>query len=283
MGFFEFIGNNWWLWFIFGGPIIAGVSSAASWWSKQSKLRHKRRLELLKAKSEARAVEMQARAQLKASKAQDGPAEDIEADDAASRQARLARLMATHDEVMHRWLDYELDVAKLIAFPTMSDGRQPLTAAFLRAKKVADGLRPASADVKIDAATLAEYRDAVHDFEVAFDIAEQDARRVRDSGFTEDERRRLDRAQQLLRTAVDQSATSAERQIAYKRVREELDGLIVLSDDAVEVLEKQVAPELEAGRPAATPKPRETPEARETPAPPAQPERTPLRPPAPEA
>ncbi|GLJ62480.1 hypothetical protein GCM10017576_26100 [Microbacterium barkeri] len=275
----DFLGDYWWLVF----PFMGVASGFGGWWSKQSKERHKRRLELIKAKSEARAVEMQARAQLKASKAQDGPAEDIEADDAASRQARLARLMATHDEVMHRWLDYELDVAKLIAFPTMSDGRQPLTAAFLRAKKVADGLRPASADVKIDAATLAEYRDAVHDFEVAFDIAEQDARRVRDSGFTEDERRRLDRAQQLLRTAVDQSATAAERQIAYKRVREELDGLIVLSDDAVEVLEKQVAPELEAGRPAATPKSRETPEDRATPEPPAQPERTPLRPPAPEA
>ncbi|GAA4193540.1 hypothetical protein GCM10022219_15470 [Microbacterium oryzae] len=241
---FDFLGSYWWLAF----PLMGVASGFGGWWSKQSKERHKRRLELIKAKSEARSIEMQARAQLKAAKAQDGPAHDVEASDAASRHDRLKRLMATHDEVMHRWLDYELDVAKLIAFPTMSDGRQPLTAAFLRAKKVADGLRPPSADVRIDAETLAEYRDAVHDFEVAFDVAEQDARRVRDSGFTETERKRLDRAQQLLRTAVDQSATAAERQVAYKRVREELDGLIVLSDDAVEVLEKQVAPELEAGK-----------------------------------
>lgn len=153
--------------------------------------------------------------------------------------------MATHDEVSRRWLDYELDVAKLIAFPTMSDGRDPHTAAFLRAKKVADGLRPESAEARVDAEAYAEYRDAVHDFEVAFDVAEQEARRVRDTGFTEAERRRLTRAQQVLAVAVDQSATAAERQTAYRRVREELDGLIVLSDAADSELKHRVAGELE--------------------------------------
>ena len=48
--------------------------------------------------------------------------------------AQLDALFAAHDGVTTRWLDYELDVAKLIAYPAMSDGRQPLTAAFLRAK-----------------------------------------------------------------------------------------------------------------------------------------------------
>src|SRR5690606_26127288 len=113
-----------------------------------------------------------------------------------------------------RWLDYELDVAKLIAFPTMSDGREELTAAILRAKKVADGLRPATADAKVDAETFGAYRDAVHDFEVAFDIANEDAGLVRDTGFSVVLRRRLERALQLLLTAVDRSAPGAERQVA---------------------------------------------------------------------
>ena len=86
----------------------------------------------------------------------------------------------------------------------------------------------------------------MHDFEVAFDVAEQEARRVRDTGFTESERQRLSRAQQLLNVAVDQSATAAERQTAYRRVRDELEGLIVLSDAAEEELKHRVAGELEA-------------------------------------
>lgn len=217
--------------------VIGGVGSA---WQRSLDRRHKRRLEILRAKSELKVAQVAARtapqpivAQQKAS---------IE-----SQAVRVQRLLDDHDEVTRRWLTYELDVAKLIAFPAMSDGRQPLTAAFLRAKKVADRLRPQSARAKIDPASLTEYGEAVSDYEVAFDIAEKDARRLRDSSFTEVERRRLETAKQLLVVAVDEAATPAERQLAYRRVREELDGLIDLSDEAVEVLEKKVALELTTG------------------------------------
>ncbi len=130
----------------------------------------------------------------------------------------------------------------------MSDGRQPLTAAFLRAKRIADGLRPASAKARLTKEQLTEYRDAVVDYEVAFDVAERDARRVKDSSFTTVERKRLDTAKQLLTIAIDEAATPAERQVAYRRVREELDGLISLSDEAIEVLEAKVTLELTTGR-----------------------------------
>jgi hypothetical protein len=157
--------------------------------------------------------------------------------------------MDAHDSVTSRWLEYELDVAKTIEYPAMSDGRQPLTAAFLRAKKVADRLRPASPEAQVTPEQRREYQDAVTDYEVAFDVAERDARRVKDSSFTPPERKRLDVAKQLLTVAVDQAATPAERQLAYKRVREELDGLISLSDGAVDVLEQRVALELDARPP----------------------------------
>ena len=76
---------------------------------------------------------------------------------------------------------------------------------------------------------------------------DREARRVRDSQFSETERKRLATAQQLLAVALDQSATPAERQIAYRRVRDEVDGLLALSDEAVERLEKKVALQLDAG------------------------------------
>ncbi|MDQ1129924.1 hypothetical protein [Microbacterium sp. SORGH_AS_0888] len=163
---------------------------------------------------------------------------------AAPAHSTLAQTMAAHDAVTARWLEYELDVAKTIAYPAMSDGRQELTAAFLRAKKVADRMRPASADARLAPGDLASYQDAVTDYEVAFEVAERDARRLKDSEFTPAERKRLDTAKQLLTVAVDQAATPAERQLAYRRVREELDGLISLSDGAIEHLEHRVALEL---------------------------------------
>lgn len=238
-GFWIFAGSYWWLIF----PLMGVAGAAMKTWERASRRRHERRLEAMRVKAEIKTAEIEARALGRQAKR--GPQVIDTAASVAPNQL-LTRLFAEHDEITARWLDYELDVAKLIAFPAMSDGRQPLTAAFLRAKKTADALRPTAADTSVTEQQVTEYLQAVGDYAVAFEIAEKDARRLRDSTFTEAERKRLDRAQQLLKVAVDESATQAERNTAYKRVREELDGLILLSDEAVTVLEKQVAREITA-------------------------------------
>ncbi|MGW9627219.1 hypothetical protein [Microbacterium sp. NPDC055521] len=231
----RWLGNYWWLAF----PLMGIAGGVGKSWERASKRRHERRLETLRLKGEIKAAQLAARGGTPPTTRK--LVREAAAEERASTAQLLERLFAEHDEVTARWLDYELDVAKLIAFPAMSDGRQPLTAAFLRAKKIADALRPASADAKLTEAEIAEYVDAVGDYAVAFDIAERDARRLRDANFSEVERRRLDRAQHMLTVALDDAATQAERNLAYKRVREELDGLILLSDAAVDVLEQKVA------------------------------------------
>jgi hypothetical protein len=246
--FWEFARDFWWLVL----PLMGVLGMVGNAWERGVRLRHKRRLEVMHAKAELKAAQAAARG--KAVPAASLPPITAPTATGASAQGgagsretqvtQLERLFATHDAVTARWLEYELDVAKIIAFPAMSDGRQPLTAAFLRAKRIADGLRPASAKARLSKEQLAEYRNAVADFEVAFDVAERDARRLRDSTFTEDERKRLDTAKKLLTVAIDEAATPAERQLAYRRVREELDGLISISDEAIEVLENKVMLEL---------------------------------------
>lgn len=244
--FFAFFGSYWWLMF----PLMGVMGAIGRGYEQRARRRHARRLEIIHAKTEARAI------------ARGIPYGTVgipvvrteQVPPAETQENRLQRLFDTHDGVTKRWLEYELDVAKAISYPAMSDGRQPLTAAFLRAKRVADGLRPPSAKSRLTKEQFTEYRNAVTDYEVAFDVAERDARRIQDSGFTDTERKRLDTAKQLLSVAIDQAATPAERQIAYKRVREELDGLISLSDGAIDRLEKQVALELTMG-PWATPAP----------------------------
>ncbi|WP_413354766.1 hypothetical protein [Microbacterium sp. 1P06AB] len=229
-GFWAFAGNYWWLVF----PLFGLASAASGSFAAASKRRHKHRLEIMKAKAELTAARAAAKRSIGSAAAAEveAPSQSLadQADD----------LRAVHDEVTHRWLDYELDVAKLIAFPSMSNGRDPLTAGFLRAKKIADRARPADGS-KPTAEQVTEYRRAVTDFEVAFDLAEREARRTRDSGLTDAERKRLATASRMLAVATDDAATPAERHLAYQRVREEIDGLIALSDEAVEVLEKKVA------------------------------------------
>ncbi len=233
--FWNFAGSYWWLVFPVFGMTMGALNARAKHREVSARRRHKEQLELLRARG------------LPA----DG---DAPAAIAPTNGDDRSRLTSAHDAVTHRWLDYELDAAKLISYPAMSDGRQPLTAAFLRAKKVADNLRPAEGE-SLSPERLREYRDAVTDYEVAFEVAERDARRVKDAAFSPDERKRLDTAKQLLTVATDQAATPNERQLAYKRVREELDGLIWLSDEAVDELEKKVALELPRERSTPSPPP----------------------------
>ena len=220
-----FVGHYWWLVF----PLSALGGSWAGAWRKAAERRHRRRVELYQLKNRQAEAEQ-------------------------SSRAEVQQVLDAHDAVNRRWLDYELDVGKLIDFPAMTDVREPLTVAFLRAKRDADGLRPARTEPPA-AARLAEYRNAVNAFEVAFDVAEREARRIRDSKFTGPERDRLATARKLLRIASDAGSTPAERQTAYKRARRELDGLIVLPDATTAALEARIAVALDAGTSEDLPRP----------------------------
>lgn len=216
--FINFIGHNWWLVF----PMSALLGSWARSWSKAAERRHRRKVELYRLKNHQAEVEKAGVGEVQA-------------------------LVDAHDDVNRRWLDYELNIGKLIDFPVMTDVREPLTVAFLRAKREADGLRPASPGQISTAARLSEYRAAVRGFELAFDVAEREARRIKDSNFTGPERERLATARKLLRIASDAAATPAERQTAYKRARRELDGLIVLPEATLAALEEKIAGMLDTG------------------------------------
>ena len=217
---FDFLAHYWWLVF----PLSGVMGGWARSWQKSTERRHQRRVELYKLRNQS-----------------------LRAEQVAVAEVEL--LMSAHDAVSRRWLDYELDVGKLIDFPLMTDVREPLTVAFLRAKREADGLRPSSAKDLTSASRLEAYRAAVNSFEVAFAVAEREARRIRDTNFTGPERERLATARKLLRLAENAAATPAERQSAYKRARRELDGLIVLPDATVAALEEKVAPMLDPGHP----------------------------------
>lgn len=93
-------------------------------------------------------------------------------------QLPLGRVMASDDAVTARWMEYETDAAKVIAFPAMSDARVPSTAAFLASHRAARALRPSSASARITPAQFGAYRDAVARMVPAFDVAEAEAWRL---------------------------------------------------------------------------------------------------------
>ena len=189
-------------------------------------------------------------AAVKAFSASKRPREESRAPDrTVSNQAgqwrALSRVVQEHDRTDTRWLDYELDYAKLLDFPLMTDMRDPLTIAFHKAKLRADFLRPAKfEDLLDDSDAAARYLAAVEDYVTAFDIAEAEAKRRRRHDFSPDGQQRIARAQSLLRMASDSAATPQERQNAYDRARRELDGLIVLPAATQASIERGISGEL---------------------------------------
>ena len=113
----------------------------------------------------------------------------------AAQWRSLTRVLREHDRTDTRWLEYELDFARLLDFPSMTDMRDPLTIDFHKAKLRADFLRPAKAeDLLDDRDAASRYLAAVEDYVTAFNIAEAEAKRRRRNDFSQDEQQRIARS-----------------------------------------------------------------------------------------
>src|ERR1700756_3154626 len=225
----HFAAGFWWLIFPLGGAIGTGLRAIAA----ANERRADRRLERYRLKQQAKIAIAEASGRGR--------------DNADSQRREVVKVLAAHDRTDARWLDYEVDIARLLDFPLMTDLRNPLTVAFHKAKQRADLLRPERPDDMVgDRSAQLEYREAVHEYVSAFEIAETEAIRRRRSDFSEDDQQRLARAQHLLHLAQDEAATREERQIAYARASKELDGLIVLPTPARASIERRIAGAIEA-------------------------------------
>ena len=225
----HFAGNFWWLIFPLGGVIGGGVRAVAA----ANERRAQRRLERYRIKQQTKVALAEA----------SGRARNNE----AAYKREMTKVLERHDRTDARWLDYEVDIAKLLDFPLMTDMRDPLTIGFHKARSHADWLRPDNVDdILGDRNVQLEYRDAVGEYVAAFDIAESEAIRRRRSDFSAEAQERLSRAQHLLRLATNDGATPQERQSAYARARKELDGLIVLPAVTRASIERKIAGEIEA-------------------------------------
>jgi hypothetical protein len=164
----------------------------------------------------------------------------------AAQWHTITRVIEEHSRTNSRWLDYEIDSAKLLDFPLMTDMRDPLTIRFHKAKLRADLLRPVRAEDLLDDRDSAEqYLAAVEEYSTAFDAAEVEAIRRRRDDFSADEKQRLARAQSLLRVASNDAASPNERQRAYELAHKELEGLLVLPAPTRSAIERSIAGEIE--------------------------------------
>ena len=224
----ESVFHFWWLIFPLAGMVGGGVRAVAA----ANERRAERRLERYRIKQQTKIAVAEAAGRSHTNE--------------IKNRRELTRVIEQHGLTDARWLEYEIDVAKLLDFPLMTDMRNPLTVRFHQAKLRADLLRPAKAEDLLDDRDAArEYLDAVENYVTAFNVAEAEAIRRRRNGFSQAEQQRLTRAQNLLRVASNSAATPQERERAYDLAGKELDGLLVLPERTRVAIERGIAGELD--------------------------------------
>lgn len=150
-----------------------------------------------------------------------------------------ARARQKHDGILKKWRRYELDLAYMIDYPAMADPRVKETSDMINAMQDAEELR--------DSTDVGDYRDAVAAFELAFQRAELNAKSVKRNNYTPAELKSLERAAAMLAIAQDSSSTPSERRLAYQRLNREVEGLVVLPQEANAKLEDDIRLALEEG------------------------------------
>lgn len=156
-----------------------------------------------------------------------------------------ALLTARLNAVKKEWGSYELDPAKVLSYPALTNMGVKSTADFHKALRIANHLQ-ASKVKKGVPASGSPFEKAVLDVEHQFDVMISEAKRMKWNNFTEKEKSNLRKAQNLLNIAVNSASSEHERQVAYKQLLKEIEGIVVFRKATVLELESKVMPAIEA-------------------------------------
>jgi len=145
-------------------------------------------------------------------------------------------------EVKKQWSEYELDLVKILEYPAVTNMSLPATSDFHKAMRQVKVLMPEG--IPASTTPLSVLNDAVLDLEHKFDVMISEAKRSKWSSFSDDERISLRTAQNLLSIAINAASSPNERQIAYKRLIREVEGILAFPEKALLELEARIAPEI---------------------------------------
>ncbi|MFJ9523474.1 hypothetical protein ACIRPK_35215 [Kitasatospora sp. NPDC101801] len=152
---------------------------------------------------------------------------------AAGRAARLRRqrIEDRHDLVLEQYGAFCSDILAVLERPLLTDVSVRETAELVHALAAASDARAAGAE------SAAEYGQAVTALEIAWQVADRHARKVGTGRLPERERAAVAQAQRLLRTALGEGASDAERQTAYRRAVGLLEGVVAIPREATTAIE----------------------------------------------
>lgn len=163
-----------------------------------------------------------------------GTAPSLEAE-ASDIQALRLKLEGLEKEINA----YGNDIVKLLKFPIMTDLRDENTLEMVLALKNAKIINPVN--------NPQGFRESVESLERKFLKAESNARIIRATAFSEEQRKKAEKARDLFAVACNDVSSEQEKKSAFKQGFRQLEGVVDFTDSAVENMRVKVGiPELEA-------------------------------------
>lgn len=148
--------------------------------------------------------------------------------------SKKSRLLSIYGEIIDKIATYETDIVKIIKYPSMTDRSNASTLAMALAKTTAERL---VADVECEEAELSE---AVKDLEAKFMVAESQALKMAATTLSETERRKVEKAKDLLALASNEASTEQEKKVSFKQAFKQLEGVLVVPEVAVDTFRIKV-------------------------------------------
>lgn len=154
------------------------------------------------------------------------------------KPAKISKVERDYQEICASIDEYRCDIVKIIKYPVMTDRTDPFTLKMMMALKAAQRLE--------DEKHTVEFKEAVVALEEAFMMAESNAEKIASSLLSDVEKKKMEKAKDLLRIASDKGAAENEKKMAFKQGFKQLEGVITVPEVAIDTFRKKIGlPELE--------------------------------------
>lgn len=140
--------------------------------------------------------------------------------------AKAQRILAVYNEVTETIASYETDIVKIIKYPVMTDRTNPYTRDMVKCLK--------EAQYFAEDAESNEFREAVRALEDAYLAAESNALKIAGTELSDEERRKTEKARDLLAIAANDASTENEKAVSFKQAFKQLEGVMVVPETAID-------------------------------------------------
>lgn len=151
---------------------------------------------------------------------------------------KVSASLKSYHEIIASIEAYETDIVKILRYPVMTDRTDPFTREMIMAVNDAKRL--------LDEPDTDDFKVAVRLMESNFLAAESNALKIASTSLSDAERKKTDKARDLLAVASNEASTEQEKRVSFKQAFKQLEGVLIVPEKAVDNFRIKVGlPELE--------------------------------------